>query len=56
MPLCSICEAWRPGPVRLRTDPKTPAYDVLSAPRLAGYRRRTVSEDGPDGDRYLELE
>jgi GNAT superfamily N-acetyltransferase/phosphoglycolate phosphatase-like HAD superfamily hydrolase len=43
------------GAVRLRTDPKSPAY--------AFYRRRGWrdtgegrEEDGPDGDRFLELE
>lgn len=44
-----------PGPVRLRTDPKTPAYDFYLR---RGWRDTGVDHEGqgPHRDRYLELE
>ena len=44
-----------PAPVRLRTDPNSPAYDFNLR---RGWRDTGVSKDKdePDGDRFLELE
>jgi GNAT superfamily N-acetyltransferase/phosphoglycolate phosphatase-like HAD superfamily hydrolase len=44
-----------PGPVRLRTDPKSPAYAFYLR---RGWRDtgKGREQDGPDGDRFLELE
>jgi GNAT superfamily N-acetyltransferase len=44
-----------PGAVRLRTDPKSPAYAFYLR---RGWRDtgKGREEDGPDGDRFLELE
>lgn len=44
-----------PAPVRLRTDPNSPAYDFYLR---RGWRDTGVSsdKDEPDGDRFLELE